>query len=109
VLVGVAVAAPTLPGASAETLLGLGVAPAYRRRGLGRALLGRLVADRPPGLAMTATVNAAERDVVEPIDVALRIDIAGRLLRGAGFDLPPVSPDVRRDDPWAIEGRLPPG
>ena len=41
--------------------------------------------------------------------MSLRIDIAGRLLRGAGFDLPPVSPDVRRDDPWAIEGRLAPG
>ncbi len=108
-LVGVAVAAPTVSGGSAEALLALGVAPAYRRRGLGRALLGRLVADRPAGLAITATINAAERDVVEPLDVALRIDIAGRLLRGAGFELPPVSPDVRRDDPWAIEGRLAPG
>jgi len=108
-LVGVALAAPTVSGASAEALLALGVAPAYRRRGLGRALLGRLVAGRPAGLAITATINAAERDVVEPLDVSLRIDIAGRLLRGAGFDLPPVSPDVRRDDPWAIEGRLAPG
>ena len=107
VLVGVAVAVPASSGGSAEALLVVGVAPAYRRRGLGRALLGRLVADRPAGIGMTVAVNAAERDVVDPLDVALRIDIASRLLRGAGFDLPPVSPDVRRDDPWAIDGRLP--
>ena len=94
-------------GGFGRALLAVGVAPAYRRRGLGRAILGRLVADRPAGLAITATINSAEHDVVEPLDVALRIDIAGRLLRGAGFDLPPVSPDIRRDDPWAIVGRLP--
>ena len=58
---------------------------------------------------MRAAVGVAERDVVEPLDVALRIEIATRLLRGAGFELVPVSPDVRRDDPWAIAAVLRPG
>src|SRR5207342_2907541 len=77
-LVGVAVTVPVSSGGSAEALLAIGVPPAYRRRGLGRALVGRLAADRPPGIAMTVAVNASERDVVDPLDVALRIDIASR-------------------------------
>ncbi len=107
-IAGVAVAAdPTGVGAD-EELLGLGVAPERRRTGLGRALLAALVAGRPPGTALRALVNVAERDVVEPMDVRLRMDVAARLLRGAGFESRPVSPDVRRDDPWAIELVLPP-
>jgi acetoin utilization protein AcuC len=108
VLVGVAVAAPDPGPIPGERLLALGVAPGQRRRGLGGALLAALVADRPPGVPLAASVNVAERDVVEPLDVGLRMDIAGRLLRGAGFELVPVSPDVRRDDPWAIEALLAP-
>ncbi|HEY3335961.1 MAG TPA: GNAT family N-acetyltransferase [Candidatus Limnocylindrales bacterium] len=106
VLVGIAVVAGDPGDRPAERLLAVGVAPAHRRQGIGRALLARLVADRPTGVALTAVVNVAERDVVEPLDVAVRIEIAGRLLRGVGFELGSVSPDVRRDDPWAIEGRL---
>jgi hypothetical protein len=67
------------------------------------------VEGRASGVTMRAAVSVAERDVVEPLDVALRMDIATRLLRGAGFDLVPVSPDVRRDDPWAIAAVLGPG
>jgi ribosomal protein S18 acetylase RimI-like enzyme len=102
----VAVAAPSAVGT--EDLLAIGVAPERRRAGLATSLLATLVADRPAGTAMRAVVNAAERDVVEPFDVALRMDIADRLLRGAGFEPRQVSPDVRRDDPWAIELVLPP-
>ena len=108
VLVGAAVAAPVRGGGSGELLLALGVAPSHRRQGIGAALLARLVADRPAGHGITAAVNVAERDVVAPLDVALRMAVAGRLLSGAGFDLGRVPPDVRRDDPWAIEGTLPP-
>ena len=57
---------------------------------------------------MRAEVNVATRDVVDPLDVAERMRIAERLLRGAGFEPRAVSPDVRRDDPWAIELVLPP-
>jgi hypothetical protein len=58
---------------------------------------------------MRAAVGVAERDVVEPLDVALRMEIATRLLRSAGFEIVPVSPDVRRDDPWALAAVLRPG
>ena len=127
-IVGVAVAAPSVaprgaaaagaaaaggvvgPGAHGhgEVLLAVGVAPAWRGRGLGRALLGRLVSERPAAAGMSATVNVAERDVADPADVAQRIEVATRLLQGAGFALVAVSPDVRRDDPWAIAAQLPP-
>jgi ribosomal protein S18 acetylase RimI-like enzyme len=89
-----------------ERLLALGVAPSFRRRGLGASLLRSVVDGQPAGTALRASVNSAERDVVEPLDVATRIEIASRLLRGAGFELERVSPDVRRDDPWAIEAVL---
>lgn len=105
VIVGLAVAAPAVDGT--ERLLAVGVAPGFRRRGLGGALLRRLADGRASGTAMLAAVNVAERDVVEPEDVAARIAVASALLGGAGFQLVPVSPDVRRDDPWAIEARLP--
>jgi ribosomal protein S18 acetylase RimI-like enzyme len=130
VLVGVAVAAavaPTVgrvPGVAAvpsderllavgvapseERLLVVGVAPAVRGRGVGRAMLRLLVEGRAEGVRIRATVNVAERDVVEPLDVAERMAIATRLLRGAGFDMVRVSPDISRDDPWAIEAVLGP-
>jgi acetoin utilization protein AcuC len=99
VLVGVGVVA-------GERLLALGVAPSFRRRGLGASLLRSVVDGQPASTALRASVNSAERDVVEPLDVATRIEIASRLLRGAGFELERISPDVRRDDPWAIEAAL---
>ena len=106
VLVGVAVAAVDAEQPGAELLLAVGVAPDRRGRGLAGGLLKMLVAGRPAGVAMRAAVNVAERDVVEPLDGAVRMAIAARLLVGAGFELRPVSPDVRRDDPWAITAFL---
>jgi acetoin utilization protein AcuC len=99
-LVGVAVA-----GVDGD-VLAFGVAPAFRRRGLGAALLRSLVDGRPDGTGMTATIGVAERDWVEPLDGELRQDIARRLLAGAGFDLRRPSPDLARDDPWAVSARL---
>ena len=57
---------------------------------------------------MEALVGVAERDVVEPLPVEMRIDVARRLLEGAGFVIRAPSPDVTRDDPRAIAARLAP-
>jgi ribosomal protein S18 acetylase RimI-like enzyme len=100
------VAAPSATEPAVESLLALGVAPAFRRDGLGRAMLRALVDGRPPRTTMEARIGVAERDVVEPAPVEARIDVARRLLAGAGFGLRAVSPDVARDDPHAIVARL---
>ncbi len=55
-------------------LLAVGVAPAWRRQGLASALVGSLGDGH---LAIEWTV--AERDVIEPLDVADRRDVARRL------------------------------
>jgi acetoin utilization protein AcuC len=107
-IVGVAVAAPVADVTRDESLLALGVAPAWRRAGLAGALLRALADGRPAGAAMEARVGVAERDVVEPLPVETRIAVARRLLERAGFAIRAVSPDVERDDRWAIAGRLEP-
>ncbi len=80
--VSVAVAGSTVVGlaiAGADgDLIALGVAPAYRRRGIARALLAASAGTR-------AEVTIAERDPVEPMDVVIRLGVARRLLEGAGF------------------------
>jgi acetoin utilization protein AcuC len=107
-VVGLAVAAPC-GVAGTESLLALGVAPQFRRGGLGGALLRELVAGSPAGTTMEARIGVAERDVVDPLPIETRIAIARRLLTGAGFDLRRVDPDVARDDPWAISASRAPG
>ena len=92
-----------------ESLLALGVAPDFRRAGLGAALLRELVAGCPSGITMEARIGVAERDVVEPLQVETRLAIARRLLTGAGFELRRVDPDVARDDPYAISASRAPG
>ena len=89
--------------------LALGVAPAFRRRRAGRRAAA--VARRRPSARDRhgATVGVAERDWVEPLDIELRQDIARRLLAGAGFELRRPSPDLARDDPWAVTASLGPG
>jgi hypothetical protein len=57
-------------------------------------------------MSMAARFGVAERDVVEPLDVALRREITRRLLVSAGFALQPAAPDVARDDPWVTVARL---
>jgi ribosomal protein S18 acetylase RimI-like enzyme len=110
-LVG-AVVGSTMVGAAvadaAGEVLALGVAPSFRRGGLGAALLRALAEGRDAGTGMTAQVGVAERDWAEPLDVGTRLDVARRLLIGAGFEIRAVSPDVSRDDPWAIAARLSP-
>jgi acetoin utilization protein AcuC len=107
VLVGVAVAARD--GGGSESLLALGVAPAFRRQGLGAGLLRVLVAGSPPGASMEARIGVAERDWVEPLDIDTRMAVAGRLLIGAGFVLRRAAPDDLRADPWAISASRAPG
>jgi acetoin utilization protein AcuC len=106
IVVGVAVAARSMTEGGRESLLAVGVAPAFRGAGVGRALLGALVEGRASGMAMEARVGVAERDVVDPADVQLRIGIARRLLEGAGFALRTPPPDTARDDRHALVGRL---
>jgi ribosomal protein S18 acetylase RimI-like enzyme len=106
-IVGAAVAAPSAVEPGAESLLALGVAPAYRRHGIAAALLRALADGREPGVPLEALITVAERDVVEPLDARIRRDIASQLLRGAGFALHQPPPDVARVDPWAVAGRIP--
>ncbi len=77
-------------------LLALGVAPAWRRQGLG----GRLLAAAET--ARRAEVTVAERDPVEPLDRDVRSLVASRLLLGAGFRVEPAPSEVRAIDPAAI-------
>ncbi|MFP5343497.1 MAG: GNAT family N-acetyltransferase [Candidatus Limnocylindria bacterium] len=74
-VVGLAVAAD-------GELLAVGVAPAWRRRGLATALLGALADAGVRSLAVRWTV--AERDVVDPLPVADRRAIARRLVARVG-------------------------
>ena len=100
VVVGLALSADAEQGGA--ELIALGVAPGWRRMGLGRRLLGTHVAAFPDGLQLTATVTVAERDVVEPLAHVTRIAIARRLLTGAGFELVRGDDPVGRADPLAI-------
>jgi acetoin utilization protein AcuC len=100
-IVGVAMAVPRTHG-HPPALVALGVAPAYRRRGLATSLLRALV-DRAGG-EMDAIVTVAERDPIEPLDRSLRSAIARRILERAGFDF--VTPGtLAAIDPGALSGR----
>jgi acetoin utilization protein AcuC len=101
-VVGVAMATPRSDG-HPPGLVALGVAPSYRRRGLGRRLLSTLV-ERAGG-ELHAVVTVAERDPVEPLDRALRVDIARRLFESAGFEVHEAGGPIGRIDPLALEAR----
>jgi acetoin utilization protein AcuC len=88
-------------GGGPARLLALGVAPAYRRRGLARELLRAVVASVAGSI--DATVTVAERDPIEPLDRSLRGDIARRLLSDAGFEVRAASGPIGQIDPLAIE------
>jgi ribosomal protein S18 acetylase RimI-like enzyme len=102
--------------ADARQLLTVGVAPAFRGRGIGTALLAsHLDALAGAGLGeapIEVRITLAERDVVAPLDRPTRAAIARRLLTGAGFII--LEPDGRLDidrrlaqaDPAALVARL---
>ena len=100
VVVGLALSGPGSDGTN--ELLALGVAPAFRRHGLAGRLLAALVSAAEPSRPIRARIGVAERDVVEPIDHATRIDIARRLLVGAGFVVERAPDPVGRVDALAI-------
>ena len=90
-------------GAGTGELLALGIAPAWRRRGLAGALLGAHVAAADPHeIRQVAMVTVAERDPVEPLDLADRTSIARRLLERAGYRVGPADGDLRTADPSAL-------
>jgi acetoin utilization protein AcuC len=98
-IVGVAIAAAG-ESESRSRLVALGVAPAYRRRGLATGLLAGLVA--AVGAPIDAAVTVAERDPHEPLNRALRATVARRLLERAGFRLTRPEDSVRAIDPEAL-------
>lgn len=92
--------------AARSDLLALGVAPAWRRRGVATALLAtRLEWARPGEVDHEALITVAERDPVEPLDVALRAKIARELLGRAGFAAGSPGAAIGSADPSALRGR----
>jgi ribosomal protein S18 acetylase RimI-like enzyme len=86
--VGLVVSALDDPAApeAGRSVLGVGVAPEWRRQGLATRLLGAHVETfGRAGTPWTASVTLAERDPVEPLDRALRSTIAARIFERAGF------------------------
>ena len=77
------------------SLLALGVAPAWRRRGLATALLRR-------SAARSSEITVAERDPVEPMAHGDRAAIGRRLLEAAGFRVLPAEASVRSVDRMAL-------
>jgi acetoin utilization protein AcuC len=100
VVVGLALSGPESDGT--DELLALGIAPAFRRQGLAGRLLAAHVAAAELGRPIRARIGVAERDVVDPLDHPLRIDIARRLLVGVGFVVERAPDPVGRVDPLAI-------
>jgi len=76
-------------------LLALGVAPAWRRQGIGTALLRA-------SAARTGEVTVAERDPLDPLPQFDRVAIARRLLEGAGFRIQPAAATTRAVDAMAL-------
>lgn len=92
--------------AARSDLLALGVAPAWRRRGVATRLLAtRLEWTRPDDVDHEALITVAERDAIGPLDVALRGTIASRLLTRAGFAVASAGAAIGSADPTALHGR----
>ncbi len=102
VIVGLAITRHADDAARSD-LLALGVAPAWRQRGLAARLLAtRLEWTRPGDVDHEALITVAERDPFEPLDVAMRVAIARRLLGGAGYNVAPAGGALGVADATAI-------
>ena len=99
----VASAGSSQDGDGGRSLLAVGVSPAWRRQGLATELLARHVGAFDSATAWTATITAAERDPVEPLDRAVRATIARRLLEQSGFDVQSAGGEIGRADHAALE------
>jgi hypothetical protein len=73
-------------------LLALGVAPEVRQRGLATAMLATASSADRGGGPLSATLTLAERDVVEPLDIDVRLSIGRRILERAGVRLETAMP-----------------
>ena len=100
-VVGAAISAS--PG-DRPLLLGVGIAPAFRGRGLGSELVRRHVlrSGADAAEAWETVVTVAERDPIEPLARASRAVIARRLLEGAGFRVERAAGPVGMADPDAV-------
>ena len=107
-LVGVAVLWPARPNPSdlipVWELLALGVAPAFRGRGIGTALLSAAV-DAVAGDPVVAGTGVAERDVFDPLPVETRTVIARRLFDRGGFRVRAAEGAVGQTDAAALVAR----
>lgn len=104
-VVGAVVSGPPEAMGAHRALLAVGVGPAWRESGLATAMLAahvKAIQDRDGHVDIDAEVSVAERDILEPIEPAVRASVAERLLSRAGFTVAPASADVRRIDPRAI-------
>jgi GNAT superfamily N-acetyltransferase len=100
-IVGVAMAASRTHG-HPRALVALGVAPEYRRRGVGTRLLEAVV-EQANG-ELDAIVTVADRDPIEPLDRTTRSAIARRMLLRAGFEVE-IPPTLGAIDAGAIGAR----
>ncbi|HEX3428193.1 MAG TPA: GNAT family N-acetyltransferase, partial [Candidatus Limnocylindrales bacterium] len=89
-------------GGGGHELLALGVAPAYRRKGLGARLLADHLAALQSGATVSATITVAERDPIEPLPLDVRMTIARSLLVAAGFEVRLAEAPLGRIDSSAI-------
>jgi acetoin utilization protein AcuC len=107
-LVGAALAVAG-PAARPDQLAVLGVAPAWRGRGVATALLRALVTEQDHrGRGLAALSTSAERDPFEPLPGELRRKVAERLFRGAGMTLEAAPGPVGEADGTAVAAVLRP-
>jgi acetoin utilization protein AcuC len=91
-----------------DDLLALGVAPAWRRQGLGGRLLeANLSAVRPHDVEHVAEITLADRDWRVPLDHERRATVGRQILERAGYRVGPADELVRAVDPFAIDARRP--
>ena len=98
-VVGLAVLGPYDGREDARDLLGLGVAPGFRRRGLATRLLRAF-----EGSGVFASVTLAERDAIDPLPRSLSATIGRNLLTHGGFEVRPADAETLAIDPGAIVG-----
>jgi acetoin utilization protein AcuC len=88
-----------------QQILGVGIAPSDRRRGLGSRLLRAHVATLPSERPLEASIGVAERDPFGPAPVDERASVARALFASAGFEVRRAEGEVGRIDPSAIVAR----
>jgi acetoin utilization protein AcuC len=99
-------AALTVVEGDRERLIGLGVAPGHRRRGLATALLRSHLVDATGPIDVVITVG--DRDPVEPLPRPVRGLVIRRVLEAVGFRPTPVPSALGAADPSAVVARWEP-